>query len=118
MLYIRYIYIYSNCCDGCAGDWDAAGKRDATRPAAEDEEEDADAFGDFEDLETGQPWQHAVKVLRLRTLLFLIYLFSFFPFPYSLVCVPYVRETAFGYSLQDEKLLAGMLAHFFLGFMV
>lgn len=107
-----------------AGDWDAAGKRDATRPAAEDEEEDEDAFGDFEDLETGQPWQHAVKVLRLRTLLFLIYFFFsfyflfFFPFPYSLVCVPYVREAAFGYPLHDEKLLAGMLVHFFLGFMV
>ncbi len=34
------------------GDWDAAGKRDAARPAAEDEE-DEDAFGEFEDLETG-----------------------------------------------------------------
>ncbi len=36
-----------------AGDWDAAGKRDAARPSAEDEEDD-DAFGEFEDLETGQ----------------------------------------------------------------
>jgi hypothetical protein len=35
-----------------AGDWDAAGKRDAARPAAEDED-DEDAFGEFEDLETG-----------------------------------------------------------------
>ena len=34
------------------GDWDTAGKRDAARPAAEDEE-DEDAFGEFEDLETG-----------------------------------------------------------------
>ncbi|KAL3145804.1 hypothetical protein ABBQ38_015181 [Trebouxia sp. C0009 RCD-2024] len=38
------------------GDWDTAGKRDAARPAAGDEEEneDDDAFGDFEDLETGE----------------------------------------------------------------
>ena len=49
-------------CGGCAGDWDAAGKRDAARPAAaEDEEEDEDAFGDFEDLETGQPMPCAAK---------------------------------------------------------
>ena len=35
-----------------AGDWAAAGERDAAQPGAEDEE-DGDAFGDFEDLETG-----------------------------------------------------------------
>ena len=38
--------------DWCAGDWDAAGKRDAARPSAADKE-DEDAFGEFEDLETG-----------------------------------------------------------------
>ena len=37
-----------------AGDWGAAGKRDAARPSTGDDEEDGDAFGDFEDLETGQ----------------------------------------------------------------
>lgn len=37
------------------GDWEAAGKRDAAKPSAEDEEEEGqDAYGDFEDLETGQ----------------------------------------------------------------
>ena len=37
-----------------AGDWGAAGERDAARPGAEDED-DGDAFGEFEDLETGKP---------------------------------------------------------------
>lgn len=36
----------------CTGDWAAAGERDAARPGADDEE-DGDAFGEFEDLETG-----------------------------------------------------------------
>ena len=36
------------------GDWGAAGERDAARPGVEDEE-DGDAFGEFEDLETGKP---------------------------------------------------------------
>ena len=56
-------------CGACTGDWDAAGKRDAARPAAaEDEEEDEGAFGDFEDLETGQPLQCAVKAEEPRVL--------------------------------------------------
>lgn len=42
-------------CGACAGDWDAAGKRDAARPTAEGEEDGEETFGDFEDLETGQP---------------------------------------------------------------
>lgn len=38
-----------------AGDWEAAGKRDAAKPSAEEEEEEGqDAYGEFEDLETGQ----------------------------------------------------------------
>ena len=34
-----------------AGDWDAAQRRDAVAPGAEDDE--GDMFGDFEDVETG-----------------------------------------------------------------
>lgn len=49
----------------CAGDWDTAGKRDAARPAAGDEEEneDDDAFGDFEDLETGPALDYTSSVM-------------------------------------------------------
>ena len=43
-----------------AGDWGAAGERDAARPGTEDEE-DGDAFGEFEDLETGET--HAVVTM-------------------------------------------------------
>ena len=38
------------------GDWDAAGKRDSSRPGEEEDAGDSDdgGFGDFEDIETGE----------------------------------------------------------------
>ena len=38
-----------------AGDWDAAGQRDAAQPGEGDSQDsDADAFGEFEDMEAGK----------------------------------------------------------------